>query len=109
MEDGWDMKSEPKEKWTISCREMKVQNKAVPVTSSLREEKRYEWRLHYEGVRVHSLHGLQAEDSLRSIAKQWNEQGYEPRFVKGKIYLDMSQQEKLKLAMLSSPPLPFEQ
>lgn len=103
------MKTKSKEKWTVSCREMKVQNKAVPVTSSLREETRYEWRLHYESMRVHSLHGLQAEDILRGIAAQWNEQGYEPRFVKGKIYLDLSQQEKLKLAMLSSPPLPFDQ
>lgn len=103
------MKSEPKEKWTVSCREMKVRNKLLPKDHASAEETRYEWRLHYQGMRTHSLHGLQAEDILRGIAAQWNEQGYEPRFVKGKIYLDLSQQEKLKLAMLSSPPLPFDQ
>jgi hypothetical protein len=101
------MKSESKERWTVSCRETTVQNKRVSVTSSLREEKRYEWRLVYEGHVCHVLSGIQAEDSLRSIAKQWNESDYQPKFVKGKIYMDLGHAERLKLAILSSPPLPF--
>jgi hypothetical protein len=101
------MKSESKERWTVSCRETTVQNKRVAVTSSLRDEKRFEACLHFEGLRVHSLFGLQAERILQEIADKWNQEGYAPKIIKGKLYLDMSTSEKLKLALAVSPPLPF--
>jgi hypothetical protein len=101
------MKSESKERWTVSCRETTVQNKKIPITSSLRGEKRFEARLHFEGLRVHSLFGPQAEAILQEIADKWNREGYAPKIVKGKVYMDLSQSEKLKLALAVSPPLPF--
>lgn len=102
--------SDKPEKWTVSCRETTVQNKLIPKTNSYgREEKRFTWWLHYDGSRVHSLDGSRGEDILRDIARKWNAEGYEPKMVKGKIYMDLTSKEKLNLAMLCSPKLPFEE
>lgn len=102
------MKPKP-DKWTVTCRESSVDNKMVPATSPLRAEKRYEWRLHYEGMKVHSLDGLNSGTTLQKVADQWNLEGYSPKIIKGKVYMDLTTSQKLKLALESSPPLPFEE
>ena len=57
--------------------------------------------------RCHVLTGERGKIILEEFAAELNAKNYVPRFEKGKIYMDLTPTQKLKLASKASPELPF--
>lgn len=106
MEDGWDMKPEPKEKWTVSSRE--VNGKESRNYNKHRPTYTEHW-LCYEGCKCHVLTGHNGHRLLSELSKKYNGEGYEPQFRSGKPWLDLSEKKRLELAFKGTMPLPFDQ
>lgn len=61
----------------------------------------------WEDQRCHVLTGERGKQILTEFAEELNAKNYVPQFVKGKLLMDLTQQQRLKLAMKQSPELPF--
>lgn len=96
-------------KWTVTTHEKRKENKAAPVSSPTRFESEFTSWLRYEGRKVHSLTGKNGQSILEAAAADYNARNYEPKLEDGKIYLELSQSQRDKLAQKFSPTLPFEE
>lgn len=107
--------SEPK--WTVSRHprniilkgEMYEDGEQAKHDAAVDSAKRatFEFHLNYEGSCVHVLAGPNAERALNEQAEAFNAKNYEPKMVKGKLYPELTQKQREKLAYKSSPELPL--
>lgn len=109
------MSTEPK--WTVSCypkniteRETRSGDELIKADFATNSQRKavYEYRLCYEGKLAHVLTGDRAKQILEDFAAELNAQNYEPRFEKGKLYMDLTSSQKERLAYLHSPELNFQ-
>jgi hypothetical protein len=63
--------------------------------------------LRYRGERVHTLTGALAESTLKEEAKVLNERKYTPDCSRVKLYCEMNDGERTRLAAKHSPELQF--
>ncbi len=97
-------KKPPKEKvikpaWTVVTRVFKSEAKRA------RFAKRVISHLKFRGRRVHSLAGPLSESTLKATAASYNLNGYTPETASVRLYCEMNDSDRLKLAQEHSPQL----
>lgn len=66
-----------------------------------------EHTLHFDGKKVFTAKTPISAQTLKELCEKWNAENYAPKLVNGKLLCEMSEAERMKLAALWSPALPF--
>jgi hypothetical protein len=93
------------QRWTIKSRPVNMDNEeryADPKKPSYTEH-----TLRFDGRKVFTAKTPIAHQTLVELCEKWNKEDYAPKLVNGKLLCEMSESERLKLAALWSPALPF--
>lgn len=100
------MKETDKLRWAVKASTRNRKNQYVGFANGNKEVfTDTTWHLLYDGKIVHSLSGNLGENSIRALADQYNREGKTIELSDTKLYMDMSAEDKLKLAAKTSPEL----
>jgi hypothetical protein len=92
-------------RWNIKSKEV---NMGIDVNPKNPKKPSYtEHTLHFDGRKVFTAKTPIAHQTLVELCDKWNKEDYAPKLVNGKLFCEMSESERLKLAALWSPALPF--
>lgn len=92
-------------RWIIKSKEVNIGLDENPKNS--KKPSYTERTLHFDGKKVFTAKTPIAHETLKELCDKWNAESYAPKLVNGKLLCEMSESERLKLAALWSPELPF--
>jgi hypothetical protein len=97
--------NEKQPRWTIKSKEV---NMGLGFHGKDNKKPSYtEHTLRFDGKKVFTAKTPIAAQTLQELCDKWNAEGYAPNLVNGKLLCEMSESERLKLAAIWSPALPF--